>query len=87
MRPSHMFIQVVFLLVCLDVFAQDWPQYLGPNRDSTSPQKALLRTWPENGPEILWTIDVGIGFGGPVVKDGKVYLVGTKKIGRCYSTS
>jgi len=56
-------------------FAQDWPQYLGPNRDSTSPQKNLLRTWPENGPEILWAVDVGIGFGGPVIKDGKVYLL------------
>ena len=55
--------------------AQDWPQYLGPNRDSTSPQKGLLRTWPENGPEVLWTADVGIGYGGPVIKDGKVYLV------------
>ena len=29
---------------------------------------------PENGPEVLWTVDVAIGFGGPVVKDGKVYL-------------
>jgi outer membrane protein assembly factor BamB len=23
----------------------------------------------------LWTVDVGIGFGGPVIKDGKVYLL------------
>jgi len=55
--------------------AGDWPQFLGPNRDSTSPQKGLLRTWPESGPEELWTVAVGIGFGGPVIKDGKVYLL------------
>ena len=54
--------------------AQDWPQFLGPERNSTSPQKNLLRTWPETGPEVLWTVNVGIGYGGPVVKDGKVYL-------------
>ena len=54
---------------------KDWPQYLGPDRNSTSDQKDLLRSWPENGPEVLWTVDVGIGFGGPVIKDGKVYLL------------
>ena len=55
--------------------ADDWPQYLGPDRNSISPEKGLLRSWPENGPEVLWTVSVGIGFGGPVVKDGKVYLL------------
>ena len=57
------------------VYAQDWPQYLGPNRNGFSAQKDILRTWPENGPEVLWTINVGRGNGGPVVKDGKVYLL------------
>ena len=55
--------------------AQDWPQYLGPNRDNTSPQKDILRTWPASGPEVLWTANVGPGYGGPVIKDGKVYLL------------
>ena len=53
----------------------DWPQYLGPRRNSTSDQKGILRTWPTNGPTVLWTVPVGRGFGGPVVKDGKVYLL------------
>jgi outer membrane protein assembly factor BamB len=76
MKQSKVLIPVAFLIVCmLNVNAQNWPQYLGPNRNSTSPQKGILRSWPENGPEVLWTVDVGIGFGGPVVKDGKVYLL------------
>jgi len=53
----------------------DWPQYLGPHRNSTSDQKGILRTWPTNGPAVLWTVPVGRGFGGPVLKDGKVYLL------------
>ena len=57
------------------VYAQGWPQYLGPNRNGFSAQKDILRTWPENGPEVLWTINVGRGNGGPAVKDGKVYLL------------
>ena len=76
MKKSKMNITVIVLLFCLaNVYAQDWPQYLGPNRNSTSSEKGILRTWPEKGPEVLWTVDVGIGFGGPVVKDGKVYLL------------
>ena len=72
-------------------YAQDWPQYLGPNRNSMSAQKGLLRTWPQQGPEVLWTTDIGIGFGGPVVKDGKVYLLDRDdKVGdkmRCFDLS
>lgn len=69
----------IFILLCVSAFssaiAQDWPQYLGPNRNSISAQKGLLRTWPQQGPEVLWTTEVGIGFGGPVVKGGKAYLL------------
>ena len=66
---------IVFLIYAAIAYAQDWPQYLGPDRNSKSPQKNLLRSWPENGPEILWTVNVGKGYGCPVVKDGRVYLL------------
>ena len=56
-------------------FAADWPGYLGPKRDSTSTEKGLLRNWPKEGPKVLWTAPVGIGYGGPAVSGGKVYLL------------
>jgi outer membrane protein assembly factor BamB len=62
-------------IVLSSVSAGDWPQYLGPNRNSTSAEKGILRNWPTNGPEVLWTVSVGKGYGGPVVKGGKVYLL------------
>lgn len=43
--------------------AQEWLQFLGPARNSTSTETGILRSWPENGPEILWTANVGIGYG------------------------
>jgi outer membrane protein assembly factor BamB len=66
-----------FLLIVFtnSIYAQDWPQFLGPNRNSTSPQQNLLRSWPDSGPEIVWSVPVGIGYGGPVIKDGQVYLL------------
>jgi outer membrane protein assembly factor BamB len=83
-----LFTTVVLFAFLSNIYAQDWPQYLGPNRNSTSPQKGILRTWPEGGPEVLWTVNVGPGYGGPVIKDGKVFLLDrddkTGDIMRCF---
>ena len=70
--------RLVALLVTLpvaSVFAADWPGYQGPRRDGTSTEKGILRTWPNEGPKVLWTVPLGIGFGGPAVSRGKVYLL------------
>ena len=66
---------LVVLIISVHAYSQDWPQFLGPERNSTSPQENLLRSWPESGPDVLWTADLGIGYGGPVVKDGNIYLL------------
>ena len=75
MKTRTTLVAVVLMVAAGSSLAADWPQYLGPARNSTSPEKGLLRSWPEKGPEVLWTVAVGIGYGGPVVKDGKVYLL------------
>jgi hypothetical protein len=82
---------VILIFWVSNLCAQDWPQYFGPNRDGVSAQKGILRNWPEKGPEVLWTTNVGIGYGGPVIKEGKVYLLDRDdKIGdklRCFDLS
>jgi outer membrane protein assembly factor BamB len=92
MKKNKLLFTSMVLFACVsNIYPQDWPQYLGPKRNSTSDQKGILRSWPENGPEILWTADLGIGFGGPVIKDGKVYLLDRKDevgdIMRCFDFS
>jgi outer membrane protein assembly factor BamB len=88
MKRINSSITIVVLFCTMQVYAQDWPQYLGPNKNGTSPQKGILRTWPANGPEILWTVNVGPGFGGSIIKDNKVYLLDrddkTGDIMRCF---
>lgn len=64
---------VILSFAC--ALAADWPGYLGPRRDGTSAEKGLSRTWPKEGPSVLWTVPVGVGYGGPVVSGGKVYLL------------
>ncbi len=53
----------------------DWPQFLGPARDSVSPDKNIARAWPESGPAIRWTLDTGKGFGGAAIRDGEVFFL------------
>ena len=75
MKPRTGLAAVLVSLSVAWVFAADWPGYLGPKRDGTSTEKGLLRTWPKEGPKVLWTAPVGIGYGGPAVSAGKVYLL------------
>jgi outer membrane protein assembly factor BamB len=76
MKIRRLILPVVVLIVFLgNAYAQEWPQFLGPTRNSISPQKDIMRTWPADGPEVLWTTNLGIGYGGPVAKDGKAYLL------------
>lgn len=57
------------------MFAEDWPGIYGPGRLNVSSQKGLLRSWPKEGPKVLWSVPMGAGFGGPAVSGGKVYLL------------
>ena len=71
-------IQLVALIVTLSaacVLAADWPGYFGSKRDGTSSEKGILRAWPKEGPKVLWTVPVGIGYGGAAVSGGKVYML------------
>jgi len=65
----------IVLLISLQttcVSAGDWPQILGPNRDGIA-DESLTVSWPEKGPVEVWSAEVGTGFSGPAVRDGKVY--------------
>ena len=67
--------------------AGDWPQFLGPNRDGTSPDKVkLAKTWPADGPKVLWTIKTGPGYGGAAIVGNEAFLLdreGNQDVLRC----
>jgi outer membrane protein assembly factor BamB len=52
----------------------DWPQFLGPNRNGTTPETELRTRWPKKGPPVLWQRPVGEGYSTPVVADGRLVL-------------
>ena len=54
-----------------------WPQWRGPRRDGISDEKGLLRSWPEGGPELLWTIaGLGKGWSSPIIVNQCLYITG-----------
>ena len=54
--------------------ADDWPQWLGPKRDSVWRETGILETFPEGGPKVLWRKPVAGGYAGPAVANGKVFV-------------
>lgn len=65
---------LLFLLTAA-LHADDWPQWLGPQRDSVWRESGIIDTFPSGGPPILWRVKIGGGYTGPAVADGKVYLM------------
>ncbi|SVD92806.1 uncharacterized protein METZ01_LOCUS445660, partial [marine metagenome] len=64
---------VLVLILATSLFAEDWPQFLGPRRDGSYQGKALP-AWPAEGPRKIWNKKIGSGFAGPAVADGRLFL-------------
>ena len=67
-------VTMLLLIAGATLGAQDWPHFLGPQRDGQYLGSPLARTWPGGAPRELWRRPVGEGFAGPVVSGGRVLL-------------
>jgi len=74
LRRCSVAVLLPLLFAGAHVAASDWPQFLGPSRDGTCDGADLAATFPPGGLKILWQRDVGQGFSGPAVADGKLIL-------------
>ena len=53
-----------------------WPRFRGAGFDAISRQDvALGRTWPAEGPRVLWSVEMGQGYAGAAVLAGRVYII------------
>ena len=52
----------------------NWPQWRGPDRTGLSTEKGLLKSWPAEGPKLLWRAN-GLGGGNstPSIAGGKIF--------------
>ena len=64
---------IMVLLLTLQLSAQDWPQWRGPNRDGAVTSFREPSPWPETLKK-HWRVDVGLGYATPLVVGDRVYL-------------
>jgi outer membrane protein assembly factor BamB len=69
------------LLAAAPARADEWPQWLGPNRDGSSPD--VVKPW-KSAPQVVWRLQVGEGHSSPVVADYLSRATGNRKLGRVY---
>lgn len=78
-------------LVTVEVTAQSPYSWRGPERNGNYHETGLLKTWPTEGPALLWeTLDAGKGYSSPVVFQDRLYVTGmnedeTKEIFSAYT--
>jgi outer membrane protein assembly factor BamB len=54
---------------------EDWPRWRGPRGDGTWQAPPLPQTWPPGGPRRLWRVDIGPGYSGIAVAQGRVFTM------------
>ena len=58
-------------------YSQDLVQWRGPERNGIYPATGLLKTWPAEGPKMLWSYEgLGKGFSSVIVVGKKIYTTG-----------
>lgn len=78
MKARFLFILAAFASTT-SLWADDWPQFRGPDRSGVSKEPGLLKRWPAGGPPLVWTYNqAGIGYSGPAIVGDRLYMMGAR---------
>jgi len=59
-----------------EVVAGEWPRFRGVDFDNINKDTTpLAEKWDTSGPEIIWKTSLGEGYAGPIVLNGRVFLL------------
>ena len=79
MTGSYRLALALLLLACPRLVADDWPQFLGPQRNGVSKETGLLKEWPANGLPVAWRAPAGVGMASVVVQKGHALTMAQNK--------
>jgi outer membrane protein assembly factor BamB len=76
-------LQKLFPIIFLTIFAfangqaQTISQFRGPQRNGIYNERNLLKSWPAEGPAMLWQVEgIGNGYSSPVISGDRIYVTG-----------
>jgi outer membrane protein assembly factor BamB len=55
-------------------FGDDWPQWMGSQRDGVWRETGILKKLPKDGLKPEWRCELAQGYSGPAVADGKIFV-------------
>jgi len=62
------------ILFNIQVFAADWPQWRGPNRDGIWVETDIIEKFDSGRLPVRWRVEIANGYNGPTVAEGRVYV-------------
>ncbi len=65
------------IFACLNslLWADEWPQWRGPNRDGVWNEKGIAKKFDEQPLKARWRVKISGGYSGPTVADNRVYVM------------
>lgn len=72
--PSVGVVLLAIVLVRGALWADDWPQWRGPNRDGVWHETGLIDTFSAPKIPLRWKAPIGAGYTGPTVANGRVFV-------------
>lgn len=73
--PSFALVSMLWSSLACLAANEDWPQWLGPRRNSTWDETGIVRSFPAAGPPVVWRVPIAGGYAGPAVSSGKVVVM------------
>ena len=74
MRKTAISAIIIGILLNIQVFAADWPQWRGPGRDGVWREKGVLQKFENEQLPAIWRAEIANGYSGPTVANGRIYI-------------
>jgi outer membrane protein assembly factor BamB len=88
LRTNRTLVVTILLSICFGAFSWStakgadefvWPRWRGPSGDGISKETEWNPKALDGDPKILWNANVGIGYSNVVIKDNRLYTMGSGK--------
>ena len=75
MKATFTWVAALLLVVTAVVRADDWPEFRGKGRLGVWNETGIIEKFPDSGLKVLWRTQIHAGYTGPIVADGRVFVM------------